>query len=52
MLNKYESELNDWIAKEKKAIQLINVVGQLWFDQSIELILFRKPLVDVSADVR
>lgn len=49
MLNKYESELNDWIAKEKKAIQLINVVGQLWFDQSIELILFRKPLVDVSA---
>ncbi len=49
MLNKYESELKDWISKEKKAIQLINVVGQLWFDNSIELILFRKPLVDVSA---
>lgn len=49
MLNKYESELKDWISKEKKAIQLINVVGQLWFDHSIELILFRKPLVDVSA---
>lgn len=49
MLNKYESELKDWIAKEKKAIQLINVVGQLWFDKSIELVIFRKPLVDVSA---
>ncbi len=49
MLNKYESELKDWIAKEKKAIQLIHVVGQLWFDKSIELVIFRKPLVDVSA---
>jgi glyceraldehyde 3-phosphate dehydrogenase len=49
MLNKYESELKDWIAKEKKAIQLINVVGHLWFDNSIELILFRKPLVDANA---
>ena len=49
MLNKYESDLKDWIAKEKKAIQLINVVGHLWFDNSIELILFRKPLVDVNA---
>ncbi len=49
MQNKYESELKDWISKEKKAIQLINVVGQLWFDHSIELVLYRKPLVDVNA---
>lgn len=49
MLNKYETELKEWISKEKKAIELINVVGKLWFDKSIELVLFRKPLVDVSA---
>ncbi len=47
--NKYETELKEWISKEKKAIELINVVGQLWFDKSIELVLFRKPLVDVNA---
>lgn len=47
--NKYETELKEWIAKEKKAIELIHVVGKLWFDKSIELVLFRKPLVDVSA---
>jgi glyceraldehyde 3-phosphate dehydrogenase len=49
MLNKYQSEFQNWIEKEKKAIELINVVGQLWFDRSIELVLFRKPLFDVSS---
>ena len=49
MLNKYESELKVWIAKEKQAIELINVVGKLSFDNAIELVLFRKPLIDVSA---
>jgi glyceraldehyde 3-phosphate dehydrogenase len=49
MLNKYQSEFQSWIEKEKKAIQLINIVGQLWFDKSIELVLFRKPLFDVSS---
>lgn len=49
MLNKYQSEFQSWIEKEKKAIQLINIVGQLWFDKSIELVLFTKPLFDVSS---
>ncbi len=49
MLNKYESEFSNWIEKEKKAVELINVVGQLWFDRSIELVLFRKPLFDVGS---
>ncbi len=38
-----------WIAKEKKALELINLVGNLWFDHSIELILFRRELVDARA---
>ncbi len=35
-----------WVDKEKKTLELINLVGQLWFDHSIELILFRRQLVD------
>lgn len=49
MLKKYQSEFQNWIEKEKKAIELIKVVGQLWFDRSIELVLFRKPLFDVGS---
>jgi glyceraldehyde 3-phosphate dehydrogenase len=49
MLNKYQSEFQNWIEKEKKALELISAVGQLWFDRSIELVLFRKPLFDVGS---
>jgi len=49
MLDKYEHEFKNWIDKEKKAIELINVVGKLWFDRSIELLLFRKPLFDIGS---
>ena len=49
MANNYQSELNNWIEKEKMAIQLINVCGHLWLDKSIELVIFRKPLVDVGS---
>lgn len=49
MLNKYQSEFQNWIEKEKKAIELINIVGRLWFDRSVELVLFRKPLFDVGS---
>lgn len=45
----YETQLNDWINHEKAALDLINVVGKLWFEKSIELILFRNQLFDRSA---
>jgi glyceraldehyde 3-phosphate dehydrogenase len=45
----YETELNGWIEAEKAAIELINVVGKLWFDKSVELVIFRNQLVDRSA---
>ncbi|MBL7911469.1 MAG: glyceraldehyde-3-phosphate dehydrogenase [Bacteroidia bacterium] len=45
----YKSQLNDWIKQEKAALDLINIVGKLWFERSIELILFRNQLVDRSA---
>jgi len=45
----YQSQLNEWISHEKAAIDLISAVGKLWFEKSIELILFRNQLVDRSA---
>lgn len=44
----YESELSDWVNKEKSAISLISSIGNLLYDKSIELVLFRNPLVDQS----
>jgi glyceraldehyde 3-phosphate dehydrogenase len=47
--NNYETELQGWIQDEKAAIELIHIVGQLWFEKSIELVIFRNQLVDRSA---
>ena len=45
----YETALKNWIEEEKLALDLIAVVGKLWFEKSIELVLFRKQMVDRSA---
>lgn len=45
----YESQLNEWITQEKAAIDLIGIIGKLWFEKSVELILFRNQLKDRSA---
>ncbi|MEO6902968.1 MAG: glyceraldehyde-3-phosphate dehydrogenase [Bacteroidia bacterium] len=45
----YEIELNAWIEQEKAAIDLISIIGKLWFEKSVELILFRNQMVDRSA---
>ncbi len=47
--NGYETELNDWIKQEKAAIELISIVGGLWFERSVELILFHNELTDRSS---
>jgi glyceraldehyde 3-phosphate dehydrogenase len=49
MQNKtYEDNLKQWIKDEKAAIELIGVLGKLWFDKSVELILFRHQMIDRS----
>lgn len=45
----YESKLSNYIELEKAAVELIHEVGRLWFDKSVELILFRNQMVDRSA---
>ncbi len=47
--NDYENKLNSWIENEKAALSIINHVGQLWFNKSVELVFFRNQLVDRSA---
>jgi len=42
----YEKTLKTWIEDEKAALELIAVVGKLWFDKSIELVIFRNQMVD------
>jgi len=42
----YEAELADWLPLEKAAIDLVHVCGMLWYDKSVELVLFRNQLVD------
>jgi glyceraldehyde 3-phosphate dehydrogenase len=44
----FESELNQWVDKEKKAVDLNNTVGHLLYGKSVELVLFRNHLVDRS----
>ena len=38
----YENQLNNWIDKEKSAVNLLNSVGTLMYDKGIEIVLFRK----------
>jgi glyceraldehyde 3-phosphate dehydrogenase len=45
----YQTQLNGWIQHEKAAIDLISAIGKLWFEKSVELVLFRNQLVDRSA---
>ncbi|PCJ88442.1 MAG: glyceraldehyde-3-phosphate dehydrogenase [Flavobacteriales bacterium] len=44
----YENQLYDWNSKEKAAVELISSIGNLLYEKSIELVLFRNPLVDVN----
>ena len=49
LINNYDRQLGDWIESEKSAIELIHIIGDLWFNKSIELVIYRNQLVDRSA---
>lgn len=44
----YEENLNEYVRREKAAVRLISSIGHLMYEKSIELVLFRNPLVDIS----
>jgi len=39
----------DWLEREKNALEIINIAGKLWLDSSVELIIFRRSIVDARA---
>ena len=47
-MSNFDSQLSNWIQQEKWALKLINEVSGLYFDRSVELVLFRRKLVDRS----
>mgnify|MGYP003775437281 FL=1 len=46
--SEFESELNNWIDHKMQAVELINSIGSLLYNKSVELVLFRHTLVDES----
>lgn len=47
----FESSLNNWFTNEKITNEFISVMTKLFYDKSIELILFRTQLIDRSASI-
>ncbi len=47
--NETDSSLHNWQEKEKTALELLKLVGQLRFDKSVELVLFRRKIYDARA---
>ncbi|MFI5149540.1 MAG: glyceraldehyde-3-phosphate dehydrogenase [Bacteroidia bacterium] len=45
----FESELASWLDQERAALEFIGIVGNLWYDKSVELVIFRNQLIDRSA---
>ena len=43
----HQSALQEWREKEKQALELSKLVGELRFDRSIEIVLFRRDLFDI-----
>lgn len=45
----YENEVANQAQVRRATTEFINIVNDLWYDKSIELVLFRNPLVDKRA---
>ena len=45
----YEKEVKLQAETRRSTVEFINIVNDLWYDKSIELVLFRNPLVDKRA---
>jgi len=47
----YDISLESWISDEKSGFEFVNLIGQLYYDKSIELTIFRSQLIDRSSSV-
>lgn len=46
----YEKEVTQQAEVRRATVEFINIVNDLWYDKSIELVLFRNPLLDKRAN--
>jgi glyceraldehyde 3-phosphate dehydrogenase len=46
MNQRFETELNDWIEREKCAVELMRIAANLWLDKSVELLVMRRKIYD------
>jgi glyceraldehyde 3-phosphate dehydrogenase len=46
MNHRFETELNNWIEREKCAIELMRIAANLWLDKSVELLVLRRKIYD------
>lgn len=44
--NSYEKEVSYQADRRKAGVELIKIISDLWYDKSIELVLFRNQLID------
>lgn len=49
--NHFQESLNKWIEDEKIGFEFVDMLGKLFYEKSIELILFRSQLLDRSSSV-
>ena len=47
----YEKELSYQANRRKAGVEFINIISELWYDKSIELVLFRNQLIDKGIGV-
>ena len=45
----YEDQVSSQVQTRRATVEFINIVNDLWYDKSIELVLFRNQLVDKQA---
>ena len=44
----YSQDLDQWVDRQRAAVSLLSSIGNLMYNHSIELVLFRNELVDCS----
>ncbi|WP_075343261.1 glyceraldehyde-3-phosphate dehydrogenase [Tenacibaculum agarivorans] len=49
IITNYEEEVVNQAQTRRATTEFINIVNDLWYDKSIELVLFRNPLIDKRA---
>ena len=47
-MNSYEDKLDEWVKKEKIAVNVLKTIGTLMYDKGIEIVLFRKKLLEIG----